>query len=209
MNKIFLLVFVVITIVRALKSAAGEKKGEQRVDANAPQRRRRLQSEVEALLTEMNDENPDPSAQTNQQQSQQQRRRRTQQRRQQQVQQQNAAQQQARFERQAKTSPTPQQSLDSGLDEYVDPYRSQQVAEYVETDVDIATNPDDVDHTPIVDSVESHLGKRPTELPPLTSAGSPQATSASEFRKLLKSRSGVRQAVLLNEVLQRPRSLRR
>jgi hypothetical protein len=208
MNKIFLLVFVVITIVRALKSAAGEKKGEQRVDANAPQRRRRLQSEVEALLTEMNDENPDPSAQTNQQKSQQQRRR-TQQRRQQQVQQQNAAQQQARFERQAKNSPTPQQSLDSGIDEYVDPYRSQQVAEYVETDVDIATNPDDVDHTPIVDSVESHLGKRPTELPPLTSAGSPQATSASEFRKLLKSRSGVRQAVLLNEVLQRPRSLRR
>jgi cell division protein FtsN len=206
MKSVFFLVFVIITIVRALKSAADEKKLGQRVDANAPERRRRVQSEIDAFLTEVSDGKPAPSAQANQQKSEQQRQLRTQQRRQQQAQQQYAAdasQRQAPLERQANNSLTPQQSLESGINEYVDPYRSQHVAEHIETDVD------GVVQTHIVDSMESHLGNRSAELPSLTSTDSTQPTSASEFRKLLKSRSGVRQAVLLNEVLNRPRSLRR
>jgi hypothetical protein len=178
MKSVFFLVFVIITIVRALKSAADEKKLGQRVDANAPERRRRVQSEIDAFLTEVSDGKPAPPAPANQQKSEQQRQLSTQQRRQ-------------------------QQSLESGINEYVDSYRSQHVAEHIETDVD------GVVQTHIVDSMESHLGNRSAELPPLTSSGSTQPTSASEFRKLLKSRSGVRQAVLLNEVLNRPRSLRR
>jgi hypothetical protein len=205
MKSVFFLVFVIITIVRALKSAADEKKLGQRADANAPERRRRVQSEIEAFLTEVNDENPAAPAQANQQQRQ----RHTQQRRQQQAQQRHAADASQRLERQAQNSPALQQSMESGIDEYDDPYRSQYVAEDIETDVDIETDIDDVVRTPVVDSVESHLGKRSAELPPLTSSGSTQRTSASEFRKLLKSRSGVRQAILLNEVLNRPRSLRR
>ena len=209
MKSVFFLVFVIITIVRALKSAADEKKLGQRADANAPQRRRRVQSEIEAFLTEVNNENPAAPAQANQQKSEQRRQLRTQQRRQQQTPQRHAADASQRLERQAQHSPALQQSMESGIDEYDDPYRSQYVAEDIETDVDIETDIDDVVRTPVVDSVESHLGKRSAEFPPLTSAGSTQPTSASEFRKLLKSRSGVRQAVLLNEVLKRPRSLRR
>lgn len=206
MKSVFFLVFVIITIVRALKSAADEKKIGQRVDANAPERRRRVQSEIDAFLTEVSDGKPAPPAQANQQQIEQRRQLRTQQRRQQQAEQQyvsDASQRQAPLERQAQNSPTMKQSLESGINEYIDPYRSQHVAEHIETDVD------DVVQTHIVDSVESHRGNRLTELPALTSSGSTQPTSASEFRKLLKSRSGVRQAVLLNEVLNRPRSLRR
>jgi hypothetical protein len=206
MKLVIILVFAIIAIVRALKNAAEDKKGGQRVNANAPERRRRVQSEIDAFLTEVGAGEPVPPAQANQQKSKQQRKRRTQQRRQQQSQQQNASaasQRQAPLERQTQNSPTKERSLGSGINEHVDSYISQHVAEHIETDVD------DFVEAHIVDSVESHLGDHSTELPSLTSSGPIQPTSASEFRKLLKSRSGVRQAVLLNEVLKRPSSLRR
>ena len=199
MKLVIILVFAIIAIVRALKNAAEDKKGGQRVNANAPERRRRVQSEIDAFLTEVGAGEPVPPAQANQQKSKQQRR-------QQQSQQQNASaasQRQAPLERQTQNSPTKERSLGSGINEHVDSYISQHVAEHIETDVD------DFVEAHIVDSVESHLGDHSTELPSLTSSGPIQPTSASEFRKLLKSRSGVRQAVLLNEVLKRPSSLRR
>ena len=201
---IVFLIFGIIALVRWLRRNADETEDAQQTTVNAPERRRRVQSEIDAFLTEVGAGKPVPPAQTNQQKSEQRRQRRTQQRRQPQQQIASAAsQRKAPLERQAQNSPTPERSLGSGINKHVDSYISRHVAEHIETDVD------DFVEAHIVDSVENHLGNRSTELPALTSSGTKQPTSASEFRKLLKSRSGVRQAILLNEVLTRPRSLRR
>lgn len=81
---------------------------------------------------------------------------------------------------------------------------SKHVAEYIDNDVE-----EYVEAT-IVDSVESHLGKRETEMPqPDKRDQSPVNSAAAEVARLLRDPKGVRNAILVNEILSRPRALRR
>ena len=85
--------------------------------------------------------------------------------------------------------------------EHVDTYIRQHVEEYVESHVDDYLDDD------IVESVETHLGSRAAQMPKSDSGPSPDA--GARFRQLLRSQDGMRQAILLNEILQRPGSIRR
>ena len=93
--------------------------------------------------------------------------------------------------------------LGSGITDHVDTYISQHVSEHVDSHVDDFVEAD------IAESVVSHLGDRSNEISDLTSSRTDPRTPAARFRQLLKSQNGVRQAILLNEVLTKPRILRR
>ena len=62
-------------------------------------------------------------------------------------------------------------------------------------------------HETIAQSVESHLGKRNTEMPPSTRSTVRRAASAEIF-SMLQDSEGVRNAIIVNEILNRPKSLR-
>ena len=91
--------------------------------------------------------------------------------------------------------------------EHVDTYIRQHVEEYVESHVDDYLDDD------IVESVETHLGSRAggwSMSESLSSSDSgPSPDAGARFRQLLRSQDGMRQAILLNEILQRPGSIRR
>lgn len=64
-------------------------------------------------------------------------------------------------------------------------------------------------HETVAQSVESHLGKRSTEMPRTTSirSGARKGPSAEIFA-MLQDSEGVRNAIIVNEILSRPRALR-
>jgi len=86
----------------------------------------------------------------------------------------------------------------SGIAEHVDEYINQHVKEHIDHDVDEHVQ------VAIVDEVTEHLG--PGEKPKAASTG---PSAAQSVRELLKDPSGVRNAILVNEILSRPRALRR
>ncbi|MEP3477642.1 MAG: hypothetical protein ABJZ55_00195 [Fuerstiella sp.] len=64
-------------------------------------------------------------------------------------------------------------------------------------------------HETVAQSVESHLGKRSTEMPrstPLRSRG--RKGASAEIFAMLQDSDGVRNAIIVNEILGRPKSLR-
>lgn len=64
-------------------------------------------------------------------------------------------------------------------------------------------------HETVAQSVESHLGKRSTEMPrsmPSRSGG--RKTASAEIFAMLQDSNGVRNAIIVNEILGRPRSIR-
>ncbi|MEZ6059596.1 MAG: hypothetical protein R3C19_04470 [Planctomycetaceae bacterium] len=94
------------------------------------------------------------------------------------------------------------QQVGTGIGSHVDQYISQHVSQHLDHDVDESVTAD------IVNSVNSHLGSRDREMPALT--GNRQAASpAGDIVRLLRNPEGIRQAILINEVLTRPRALRR
>lgn len=62
-------------------------------------------------------------------------------------------------------------------------------------------------HETVAQSVESHLGKRSTEMPRSTGTVVRKGASAEIFA-MLQDREGVRNAIVVNEILNRPRALR-
>lgn len=62
-------------------------------------------------------------------------------------------------------------------------------------------------HETISQSVESHLGKRSTEMPRITSVSARRGPSAEIFA-MLQDSEGVRNAIIVNEILNRPIALR-
>jgi hypothetical protein len=200
MNDLRILIFLVfgaIALVNYLRRNALARQDDQRADAEAPDRRQKAQSNIEAFLSKVGAANEKkPRRQQSSQQRSKKRRPREQQS-------QRRAPRQRSEQRQTEATPVSAHSLGTGVSEHVDTYISQHVVEHVESHVD------DFVEVDIVDSVESHLGDRSAELPELTRTETPRPTTADEFRSLLRSRSGVRQAILLNEVLKKPRALQR
>lgn len=204
---IIFLIFGVIALIRALSRNNQEQQANQRANAGQPDRRRRVQSDIDAFLSEVSQASGNkpqrqrpaapPAGRSRPQQ---------QQRPQQTRQRQKPRGQQSR--RQQAPRPTQERSqskraLGSGVSEHVETYISQHVAEHVDSKVD------DYVEVDIVESVDSNLGDRAAEMPVTAESVPGQMTSAAEFRRLLRSSQGVRQAILLNEVLKRPKSLRR
>ncbi|MCH2211781.1 MAG: hypothetical protein MK110_10790 [Fuerstiella sp.] len=200
---VIFLVFAAIALINHFRRNVPSQHDGQRVADDPPDRPKKVQSDIEAFLSEVgaatdkkrrSEQSPEPSRQQRSKKN----RRRTQQIR-------RRTSPQREHSRQPSTEVTPvnTRSLGSGISEHVDTYISQHVAEHVES------HTDDFVEVDIVDSVESHLGDRPAELSELTRTEAPQPAIADEFRSLLRSRSGVRQAILINEVLKKPRGLER
>ena len=198
---ILFIIFGIITLMRALNRNAQQQQPGQRANAGQPERRRRIQSDIESFLSEVrqatgaqadDEQQPPPKKkQTSRPARRPQQRRRSRQ----------------GSRQSAKPAPQPRpsrsrQALGSGISEHVDTYISKHVADHVDSKVDNLGKGD------IAHSVEDHLGARSVEMPAvevIVQNDSP----AAEIRRLLRTRQGVRQAILLNEVLNRPRALRR
>lgn len=223
---IFIVIFMIIALIRAIRNSAMNRPGGQQVDADAVGRRRKVQSDIDAFLSEVEasaaskaapDSARSGSPQTRGQrtadarsQDSSRKRRKREQRRQRQQQQaartppQPSRERQALAERSGRTSPVGERPLGSGISEHVATHIAQHTSTHLDSEVE------DSFETDIVHSVASHLGHRSTELPALTKTTTASVpSSATAIRQLLSSRDGVRQAILLNEILSRPRSLRR
>ncbi|MCH2201775.1 MAG: hypothetical protein MK102_07385 [Fuerstiella sp.] len=199
MNDLRILIFLVfgaIALINHLRRNAMAQLNDQRADAEAPNRPQKSQSDIEAFLSEVRaaTEKKPRQEQSGQQVSKQSHPRK---------QQSHRRDPQRSEQRHTKATPVRTRSLGTGVNEHVETYISQHVAEHVESNVDNFVEID------IVNSVESHLGNRSEELSELTRTETPLPTAADEFRKLLRSQSGVRQAILLNEILKKPRALQR
>ena len=192
---ILFIIFGIITLMRALNRNAQQQQPGQRANAGQPERRRRIQSDIESFLSEVrqatgaqadDEQQPRPTKKKTSRPA-----RRPQQRR--------RSRQGSR--QAAKPAPQPKpsrsrQTLGSEISEHMDTYISKHVADHVDSKGDIAH------------SVEDHLGARSVEMPAVEIIRQDDSP-ATEIRRLLCSRQGVRQAILLNEVLNRPRALRR
>ncbi len=206
---IFIVIFMVIALIRAIRNSAQERPQGQQADAEAAAKRRRVQSDIDAFLTEVGaspapkqtTEPPTPAPQRARRQESAAKRRQAGNRRRP-PRPQERQRQQATARQPKDSPPITERALGSGISEHVDQYIAQHVAEHVDSNVDDHLEVD------IAHSVSSHLGDRSAELPSLTQAGVDVPTTAENFRQLLRSRQGVRQAILLNEILTRPRALR-
>ena len=168
----------------------------------------RVQSEIENFLAEVTGARPQQNRKPQQSQRSQERAKRRQAEAQQRrrLEQEKQAEEQRRRAAEARKRKRLQQKkkrqVGSGIAQHVDQYITQHVAEHIDDDVD-----EYVEAT-IVDAVEDHLGARDVEMP---SSGPRKKTheAASAVLKLLQDPKGVRNAILVNEILSRPRALRR
>ena len=212
---IVVVIFMISALVRVVRRNAKNDPGIRQNPALAAKRQRKIQSDIDSFLAEVSDQSADrPASQRLQEPGRI-----------------PAKPQQRRNEGQNHPAPhptdpernpgsfrhtvitpasratqlgsVPEQPLGSGITDHVDTYISRHVSEHVDSHVDDFVEAD------IAESVVSHLGSRPKEIGDLTSSHTDPLTPAARFRKLLKSQNGVRQAILLNEVLTKPRILRR
>jgi hypothetical protein len=97
----------------------------------------------------------------------------------------------------------PQQRKRQGISEHVDQYITQHVAEHIDDDVT-----EYVEAT-IVNNVNDNLGDRALEMPTMaTSSGRSSTKAAEAVAGMLRDPKGVRNAIMVNEILSRPRALR-
>lgn len=205
---IVLLIVVAFSVVQSIVKAAKEKADKQRVEKVEPGRKQRVQSEIEAFLSEVSGGNPKPPRQAaDTQRTAERRERRRQQaeikrRQQQQKVQQSKARRPRRPVADSKSRKKGERRVGSGVTEHVNEYISQHVSQHIDRDVD-----EYVEAT-IVDNVEGHLGNRLLEMPsgPKPKRGS---AAAASIRTMLRNPEGIRNAILINEVLSRPAALRR
>ncbi len=207
-------VFIILRIVFSISKAANEKGEKQQPRAQAdPGRKQRVQSEIEAFLSEVTGnkqprEGNTDDAQLARRREQQLQRKAEAKRRQHEEQQRQKKEAEKRRRRapQAATSKSRhkgERSIGSGIGAHVDHYISQHVSEHIDHDVD-----EYVDAT-IVDSVDKHLGNRALEMPTMASSSTKNSAAAKSIAAMLRSRDGVRNAIIVNEILSRPRPLRR
>ncbi len=216
---IVLIIFIAISAIRGLMKNAEEKaqKAQRKVAAAgnlAPERQKRVQSEIDAFLSEVGAAPPKPQAPrpapprpvpappAAQSQSARQRSAANQPRRRQPTRTAPKAQPERRPPIGTPAPSAGRQQVGGSIASHVDQYISKHVTQHLDHDVDELVQAD------IVDSVNSHLGMRGREMPALT--GSAQAVPpADEIVRLLRDPAGIRQAILINEILSRPRALRR
>lgn len=200
-----LIVFVVIigfSAIQSLIKAAQDKARQQnaggqnrQAEVGVPNRKAQVQNEIEAFLRDAT--GGDKREQT---ESMQARERRDKRRRQ--LEAKREAAQRKKAEEQRKAKAKPRSSVQSSIGSHVDQYIGKHVDEYLDHDVD-----EYVDAT-IVDSVDKNLGNRGTEMPGSTRPKKPPKAAAS-IAALLRNPDGVRDAILVNEVLSRPRIFRK
>ena len=98
--------------------------------------------------------------------------------------------------------PKPERTIGSGVREHVDAYIGDHVKTHMGRDVDAHVKKE------IDERVKSHLGSQSSQAVEMT--GQPvNEYAASDLLKALKSPEGVRQAILVSEILARPKVLRR
>jgi hypothetical protein len=90
----------------------------------------------------------------------------------------------------------------SGVAEHVDSYIGDHVRSHMGRDVDNFVKKD------IDERVRSHLGSQSSK-PVEMSASDTGSAAADDILSVLKTPAGVRHAILVNEILSRPRSLRK
>lgn len=209
---ILFLIFGVMALIRALSRNAQEQQQPQ-AQAGRPDRRRKVQNDIDDFLAEVSQTSGNrprgtragssaagSKSRPRRARSQQQR---PQRRKPQRRQQPRPKQVRAEVQPSSLRDESSARSLGSGISEHVDTYISQHVADHIDSKVD------DYVEVDIVESVDRRLGSRDAEMPVTADAMTDDVTPADQFRQLLSSRQGIRQAILLNEVLQRPRILRR
>jgi len=112
-----------------------------------------------------------------------------------------ASQQQAKSQQQPKTGQKPR-TVGSGVSEHVDSFIGDHVRSHMGRDVDNFVKKD------IGERVRSHLGSQSSK-PVEMSASDTGSAAADDILSVLKTPAGVRHAILVNEILSRPRSLRK
>ena len=93
-------------------------------------------------------------------------------------------------------------NMGSGLSEHVDSFIGDHVRSHMGRDVDAFVNMD------IAERVKSHLGSQSSSPQDIVSTVT-GSQAATDLLALLKTKSGVKNAILVNEILSTPRSLRR
>ena len=199
---IVFLVIIVFKVIQSVAKKATENAERQRRMAQRgnPDRKRRVQNEIEAFLSNVGGTNRPP----------QQKNEEARQRRERQKQQAIAKRRQQEERRRRREAAAAQKQshreqehrVGSGINEHVDEYINKHVSEHIDNDVE-----EYVEAT-IIDNVEEHLGVRTEEMPATTTAGSESSAAAEAVAAMLRNPEGVRNAILLNEILTRPRTLR-
>jgi len=215
MQWVIIAIFIFLRIIFSLSKAANEKGQKQQPRAQAdPGRKQRVQSEIEAFLSEVsgkkqpreNDDNDAQLAQRRQQQAQRKAEAKRRQREEHQRRQKQEVQKSRRREPQASTSKSRhkgERKVGTGIGAHVDQYIGKHVSEHIDQDFG-----EYVDAT-IVDSVDDHLGKRNLEMPTMAASSTKTTAAATSIAALLRNPEGVRNAIIVNEILSRPRPLRR
>lgn len=196
---IFFLVIVVFSIIQSIIKSANEKAKKQQLQAD-PDRRKRVQNEIESFLAEVSGGQPDASERRRKRQQ------RTNARRREQQIQKNRREEELRQQKKAaaaKLRKSRSRKVGSGITEHVDEYIHQHVNEYLDHDVD-----EYVEAT-IVDNVDLNLGDRTLEMLGTTSVARPSGETAKTLVSLLRDPNGVRNAILVYEILTRPAVLKR
>lgn len=208
MKLLFIIVFFAFSIIRGMIKSATEKAEKERrlAQRGDPNRKQRVQGEIDAFLSEVSgggQRKQEPRGQKSLEKKQQAQRDQQEHQRQQQIRQKREsirARRQA--ESQAATAPT--RRVGSGVSEHVDQYINQHVHEHLDSDVE-----EYVEAT-IVDSVDAHLGTRQSQMPEQTrSSSSRNSGAAKAVVALLRDPVGIRNAIVVNEILAKPRSLRK
>ncbi|MEZ6124160.1 MAG: hypothetical protein R3C49_13430 [Planctomycetaceae bacterium] len=225
---IVFLIFMGFSIVSSLMKSAREKAEQQKPKAQVdPARRQRVQSEIEAFLNEVGGNSgarraaaPTPSAEVQQadrqRQAQEAKRKREEQ----------ARQRAAKKKQRQPTAPSvperpkPQRTVRAGslgqpltsqigghrvggnVSEHVGQYIGRHVEEAIDNDIE-----EYVEET-VIGNVNRNLGRRDLEMPTQTVNSRRTTAAADSVRKMLKDPKGVRNAILVNEILSRPKSLR-
>lgn len=207
--EIKVIVFLLIAFFSMIQSLTkGAKEKEQKAQQAArrpaadPARRQRVQSEIESFLSEVTGKRP-VSADTAEAEARERRRKAAEAKR---LRQEEAKRKQAETERRRQVKEARRQSaaaqdrlnhLKSGVSDHVAAYLDDDVREHVDSS--------------IISSVNSHLGDRDLEMPAglIGGVSDGRNRAAESVRALLTDPSGIRNAILINEILSRPRSLRR
>lgn len=197
MQNLIFIVVVVVSIVQAILKHVREKAERERLNQGRQARpEAAMQGEIDEFLAKVGTKQPKDAVRSGERTRRRQydRDRADEERR----------REQKRLERKAQQNPAEsrQNRIGSGVGKHVEQYITQHVATHLDDDVGEFVQAD------VVESVESHLGSRSSEMPAMTSVSS-QNESAAAILKMLRSPAGVRNAILINEILSPPRALRK
>ena len=192
---LFVLISVIVGMINSVKQAAAK-------NAAAPQRPPMARSQ-ESLAKFLEGVPPaDRQQATDQRPQNQPNQGSRQQQRQKQPQKKNSQKQPTASQQQQSTKGEKNRKVGSSVSEHVDSFIGDHVRSHMGRDVDNFVKKD------IDERVRSHLGSQSSK-PVEMSASDTGSAAADDILSVLKTPAGVRHAILVNEILSRPRSLRK